>query len=146
MPLCRLEAVGHCGIAAYEAERHRRKIIEKAGFFGIYERNVFIKEADLAARRYRGIERGKLAVKLLADARILCFFTQRPDRSAYRRQLFPACKKLSRRGKHRRLYLLGHTLCGCVEQSHTVYLIAEKFDTQRKCAAVTAAVGTDYTH
>ena len=146
MPLSRLEAVGHRGIAAYEAERHRRKIIEKAGLFGIYERNVFIEEADLATRRYRGIERGKLAVKLIADARILCFFAQRPDRRTYRRQLIPAREKLPRRGKHRRLYLLGHALCGCVEQSHAVYLVAEKFDTQRKCAAVTTAVGADYTH
>ena len=35
---------------AHKAERHRRKIVKKRGFFGVNERNIFVKESDLSTR------------------------------------------------------------------------------------------------
>ena len=146
MPLGSLETVGDRGVTAHETERHGRKIIEQAGFFVINERNVFIEEAHLSSRRERGVESCRLAVKLLGNARILCFSAQRLHRRGDRGQLVFAGKQLACRRKDSRLYLFGHTLRRGVEKPHAVHLVAEKFYAQRECAAVAAAVRTHDAH
>ena len=115
------------------------EIIQKAGPFGIDQRNIFIRKIDLRV----AVQHGKLARKLRSCAVIAAFHAMGLDGFSQKILFLLIDQKLSCGNEFHRVQSYRQALGHGVENFHTVNLVSEQFNTEGIRASTLLTVNID---
>ena len=132
MPLEALDTFGQCIRSLYQNTRALLEIIKQTASFGVNKRYIFIYEFKASALAVKSVNRGDLTRHLGAGIGIFTRFERCRNCVSYLRYHVCVSKYLTSGRQLYALNALRHSLRVDRKKSHSVYLVAEKLDSDRQ--------------